>query len=259
MNFTEALSGIYRANPCQVLPNALWKTLAKLDGYQTSFRFTNGAISHLQIWRNNELFLYWDSDRTVLSQIPPQLWDTLTFALLHHDYASQIPFIGFNSQQYFRLINRSLIFSHNDLVPGFEFVKVNLQREIIEVSNFIDACYPNITPTEEMVRSWTRHPTYEPDLWIWVVDKDRNTHAALGIAEFDKTIREGSLEWIQVHPEYRRKGLGKSIVLRLLQDLNGRAEFATVSGRVDNPARPDLLYRQCGFNGDDIWYVLGAT
>ena len=38
--------------------------------------------------------------------------------------------------------------------------------------------------------------------------------------------------------------------------LKNIADFTTVSGEVDNKTNPEKLYRRCGFEGDDIWYVL---
>ncbi len=256
MNFQEALTSVYLQYPCQVLPNALWKTLARLDKYRTSFHQKDGAITRLQIWGNNELILLWDADRTTQTQISPQKWDSLNFAHLHNSYSSQIPVGRFSTQKSFRLINRSQIFPEHALGPGFVFVKVDIQTEAAKVADFIDACYQDISPTNDTVRGWTRHPTYDPDLWIWVIDTDRNTPAALGIAEFDATIQEGSLEWIQVHPGYRLKGVGKAMVIKLLQGLHGKAKFTTVACQVDNLMRPDLLYKRSGFTGDDIWHIL---
>jgi ribosomal protein S18 acetylase RimI-like enzyme len=126
----------------------------------------------------------------------------------------------------------------------------------VEIANLISACYKDINPTPEVVRGWVDHPVFYSDLWIWVIDERRNTPAGLGIAELDTTIAEGSLEWIQVLPAYRGKGLGKQIVCELLKRLSGRAEFTTVSGRVDNQAHPEMLYRSCGFEGDDLWWML---
>jgi len=34
------------------------------------------------------------------------------------------------------------------------------------------------------------------------------------------------------------------------------AEFATVSGKVNNATSPEILYRKCGFIGNDIWHIL---
>ena len=91
------------------------------------------------------------------------------------------------------------------------------------------------------MRSWTRHHAYEPTLWIWIRDDGKGVPAALGIAEFDHTVGEGSLEWIQTLPEYHGQGLGTALVLELLRRLQDRAEFVTVSGEVNNQQSPTPL------------------
>ena len=63
------------------------------------------------------------------------------------------------------------------------------------------------------------------------------------------------MEWIQILPDYRGKKLGKMIVNELLCRMK-RAEFATVSGKINNPTNPERLYRSCGFIGNDIWHIL---
>ena len=77
-----------------------------------------------------------------------------------------------------------------------------------------------------------------------------------GIADFDAEAKEGVLEWIQVLPECRGRKAGQFIVNELLRRMADRAAFATVSGRVNNAASPELLYRKCGFTGDDVWHIL---
>ncbi|NLZ45859.1 MAG: GNAT family N-acetyltransferase [Clostridiales bacterium] len=108
----------------------------------------------------------------------------------------------------------------------------------------------------ETVRSWTKYRVFDNDLWIFILDKTTNIPVALGIADYDSDIKEGSLEWIQVLKEYRRQGLGHMLVTNLLSRLQKKADFATVSGECDNITHPELLYRSCGFVGNDIWYVV---
>lgn len=43
---------------------------------------------------------------------------------------------------------------------------------------------------------------------------------------------------------------------QLIKRMSKKAEFATVSGKVDNVTKPEMLYRKCGFVGDDIWHIL---
>ncbi|MFX0205782.1 MAG: GNAT family N-acetyltransferase [Candidatus Hodarchaeota archaeon] len=91
---------------------------------------------------------------------------------------------------------------------------------------------------------------------IWVIDEIKNTPAGMGIAELDMTIPEASLEWIQVLPEYRNQGIGKAIVIELLNRYKDKVKFITVSGKVNNQTNPEELYKKCGFKGRDIWWVL---
>ena len=68
--------------------------------------------------------------------------------------------------------------------------------------------------------------------------------------------KELILEWIQVLPRYRGKKIGQLTVTELLFRMIDVADFATVSGKVDNMTNPEALYRKCGFAGDDVWHIL---
>ena len=50
--------------------------------------------------------------------------------------------------------------------------------------------------------------------------------------------------------------LGRSMVNELLSRLSTRAAFVTVSGRADDPLKPVLLYKACGFTGETLWRVI---
>ena len=98
-------------------------------------------------------------------------------------------------------------------------------------------------------------PVYDSDLWIIAIEIATMKPVGIGIADFDTEINEGSLEWLEVLPEYRRAGIGTLLVNELLQRLKGKADFVTASGEVDNEANVETLYRKCGFVGDNVWYV----
>ena len=108
------------------------------------------------------------------------------------------------------------------------------------------------------MREWTTHPVFDQDLWIWIIDTQTDLPVALGIAEIDRDIAEGALEWIQVLPDYRGRGLGKALVKKLLFRLHNRAAFTTVAGEMNNQSNPEALYRSCGFAGSDLWWMLSA-
>ena len=120
----------------------------------------------------------------------------------------------------------------------------------------INQSYNDLSVTFEQLNSYTKTAVFCPELWVYAIDNATSCIVGCGIADFDKEIHEGILEWIQVIPAYRKKGIGQLIVNELLKRMTGIAEFATVSGRVNNLTSPERLYRKCGFVGKDIWHIL---
>ena len=129
-------------------------------------------------------------------------------------------------------------------------------EDIPLVQELINRSYQDLSVSCEQLLSYTKSEVYDEKLWIIVSEKLTNKPVACGIAELDKELKEGVLEWIQVLPEYRGKKLGQLLVNELLTRLQGKADFVTVSGKVDNATKPERLYRKCGFTGKDIWHVL---
>ena len=127
---------------------------------------------------------------------------------------------------------------------------------IADFARHIRECYAEGGISEADLQRYTSHPVYDPSLWLAIKDKRTEKTAATGIAEFDARIGEGILEWIQVSPKYRRMGLGAFVVNELLYRMKGKADFVTVSGRVNNKENPLTLYERCGFSEKVIWHVL---
>lgn len=96
---------------------------------------------------------------------------------------------------------------------------------------------------------------YNPKLWIWIINKETKKKVALGIADMDRDIGEGALEWVQVDSNFRGYGLGKALVNELLRRIALIGNFTSVSGELDNQTQPERLYRSCGFKGDRIWHI----
>ena len=256
MTFCDALVSAYRAEPCRVLPNAIWKTLAEVDNFETSFEVENNVIMRLEMWDYEGLHLYWHRDRH-----PPNISENrircLKFALLHQDYLKAIPIERFAMRKpYFRIIHRNRAIPSVELPLGSRIVNVNVDTEADAVAELIGKCYDDLHLSAQSVQNWTNHPVFDQNSWIWMIDERKDIPVGLGIAEIDLTILEASLEYIQVLPEYRGRGLGKCIVLELLTRLHGRVEFTTVSGDIKNRTNPEGLYRRCGFRGDDVWWLL---
>ncbi|MCL2855487.1 MAG: GNAT family N-acetyltransferase [Defluviitaleaceae bacterium] len=156
---------------------------------------------------------------------------------------------------YFRLIHHLTGGFETTLPHGFAYKSVDLPQEAGLVADIINKCYEGYSLSGEAVLKWTKYPVFDQSLWVLIWDEAADAPAALGIADFDNNVAEGSLEWIQVLPGYRGQGLGRMVVNELLSRLKGQVDFVTVSGQVDNTTNPQGLYRRCGFVGDDIWYV----
>ena len=97
--------------------------------------------------------------------------------------------------------------------------------------------------TEAELQSCTARPVYDAALWRAVKSEQTGNVVAIGIAEPDREIGEGILEWIQVSRNYHGCGLGRCIVSELLWRMKGTADFAAVSGQCHNPNNPKVLYR----------------
>ncbi|NLG98642.1 MAG: GNAT family N-acetyltransferase [Chloroflexi bacterium] len=258
MNFDEALKQAYLANPAQVLPNACWKTSQHIAGSETVFACSaDGKVTRLELWQGNRLLAAWDANRSRMG-LPAARMESMSFALLHDDYIGEVGEAQFSSRKaYFRLTYTYETAPRAALLPqGFRFKNVDPDQEAHLAAALIDQCYDDIKPGAETVRQWTHLPVFSADLWVWIWDQVGDRPAGLGIAEFDPEIGEGSLEWIQVLPEYRHKGLGHGLVRELICRLEGRARFVTVSGEMNKLTHPEHLYRTCGFTGEDVWWVL---
>jgi GNAT superfamily N-acetyltransferase len=217
------------------------------------FRIADGRVSRLMICDEKALYMYWGRGRERFG-IPKHWLQRLDWALVHQDYLDSVPVQHFGVREpYFRLIFDGE--PHCMIPPGYVLQPADPNSQADQIASFINRCYVDKNLTAETVQGWTEHPVFDPRLWIWMVNRD-GTPAALGIGELDVTIGEGALEWVQVLPSQRRRGLGQAVAGTLLQRLQGRALFITVAGRANDVTRAEALYRRCGFRGDDVWWLL---
>lgn len=256
MDNNQKLLEIYRENPCMTLPNAFWKTAMQMDESRLSIRRdSTGELSALALWRESDLMAFWCAHPEDHILSPKQLAQ-VPFVLTH---AASLPV--FNNREFshrvpfFRILHRGSPKIYK-LPQDFMLKNVQPESEIDAVAAFVRICYKNININSKIVRSWLNHPVYDPNLWVWILNEKTGQPAGLGIAELDKKIPEASLEWIQIHPNYQQRGLGSALVSELLRRVSDKVEFTTVSGKIDSPNYPEKLYRQCGFTGSDVWWLL---
>lgn len=197
-----------------------------------------------------------------ISSIP--YWKIMTFKmpsnlLVIHDEDYNIGQENISEDTfYFRLKHDLKSIEAISLDKTFEYRKVDINciSDLEEVVDIINRSYTDIKVNLKQVIKWTESEVFEESLWIFIIDVNNQKPVVLGIAELDRDVNEGMLEWIQVLPEYRKLKLGQGIVTKLLSNLMGKVEFVTVSGKVDNKTNPEKLYRRCGFTGNDLWHVL---
>lgn len=186
---------------------------------------------------------YWKSNCFV---VPKNL------KVIRDDLFRPIEYEGYSDELFFKLTHHLEEVFMPSLPDGFVLKKA----EVSEIASHINSCYEHEGVTTEELQKYQERPVYDSDLWLTLFDTQSGTLVASGIAEYDKCIREGSFEWIQVSPHFRRRGLGEFIVLEFLKRLKGKADFVTVSGKVHSASNPERLYEKCGFTDKVIWHVL---
>ncbi len=180
--------------------------------------------------------------------IPPNMM------ILHDgDFSSDI-LSEYTDEKYFRLYH-SLKDIPEIVTDDFEITTAT-RRDIKTIVQIINSSYTDISVNKELIKSYTQTPVYDENLWIMIKEKATKKIVGCGLADYDTEAKELVLEWIQVLPEYRGKKIGQLIVTELLNRMKDVANFATVSGKVDNSTKPELLYRKCGFIGNDVWHIM---
>lgn len=160
----------------------------------------------------------------------------------------------YHDEPYFRLYH-ALKDVPNVTLDGISIVSAKYD----DIPRFVDAInqsYTDLSVTHEQLSGYTKTDVFCPELWIAAIDNATSCVVGCGIADFDKELSEGIIEWVQVIPSYRGKKIGQLIVTELLTRMADIAKFATVSGKVHNPTSPETLYRKCGFTGNDVWHIL---
>lgn len=177
-----------------------------------------------------------------------------TMAIVHGDNFHREVFPGWTDTPYFRLLHR-LDFVPEISLPDIELITAT-SNDIPAISQIINRAYADLSVTETQVKGFTKSLAYCPDLWVMAIHTPTKEAVGCGIADLDRESGEGSLEWVQVLPNWQRQHIGQGIVTELLRRMRGTARFATVSGKCNSPDRPELLYRACGFTGHDVWHIL---
>ena len=253
--FKSILTKLYLSDPCSVLPNPLWKTFGHLTAIQTDIKLKGDNVTKLQAFNQREFMVYWSSFYES-PDIREAVKKEFRLVVINQKYESFFDKLSFPIiMRYFRLKHSGAELSAA-LSSQYYFEDVNTQKDCLIVSDFIGRCYENIKPSEKRVKSWTETGVFDNSLWLWIKEKGSGIPIALGIGERDTVNGEGSLEYIQVDPAFRGKGICKALVNELVHRLYSKISIVTVSGDLYNISNCEAVYRKCNFEGDNVWSVL---
>ncbi len=188
---------------------------------------------------------YWKNKRITLPN---------SMKILHNNAFEKSYLEAYVDEQYFRLYHSMQNIREN--VPDWIYFRTAEMQDMCLIVSIINQSYIDISVDLWQIIEYTKNTVYDPNLWIIAYVRDTDKPIGCGIADYDDEVKEGALEWIQVLPEYRRRGIGSAIVNQLLYRLSNRAVFTTVSGKVNSSSNPERLYRKCGFTGNDVWHIL---
>ena len=147
-----------------------------------------------------------------------------TMKIVHENRFSEELLKEYEDETYFRLYHSMKELSKTKL-EGYDIVTA-VPEDIGTIVSVINYSYADLQVNKEQMQGYIKTPVYQPELWILI---------------------NGSANG---------KCIGTAIVKELLWRGRGYAKFATVSGKVNNVTKPEVLYRKCGFTGDDVWHIL---
>ncbi len=175
--------------------------------------------------------------------------------IIHHRSFTSDLLNYYNEKCYFRLKHDLINICSPELINGYTFELIT-DNQFPALAELINLSYRSLGLEVDVnqIISWTKTEVYQSNLWISIYHGNRMVGSI--IADFDSIAKEATIEWLQVLPKYRHKGLATMAVNEFLNRIKDKADFATVYGELDNQTNPEIVYRRCGFTGNDVWHVL---
>jgi ribosomal protein S18 acetylase RimI-like enzyme len=146
-----------------------------------------------------------------------------------------------------------------EVPEGFAIRRVDLEEDFSKYRAVLASVFPHcVKMTERTAKIYTEASFYKEDLDLVVVAPDR-AFAAFVTVRMDPVSRIAELEPVGTHPDHRRLGLGKSVILEGLKRLQKyRPSVVCIPGAAPTEAA-NRLYESVGFTDKVAVYLWRKT
>lgn len=154
------------------------------------------------------------------------------------------------------VINRARISDLSEpVVPaGYVIRPVAGVEETAELAEVHGAAFPGVGWTPELYRQVMESPGYDPGREL-VAETAGGSFAAFAVTWYDELNRTGLLEAVGTHPEHRRLGLGRAVVVFAAHHMAAAGMEYAIVANFESNAASGALYRSAGFKP---WHVLDS-
>ncbi len=212
---------------------------------------------------------YWKAKKTSMRS------DTM---IVHSSKYDEVLYRDWQDTKYFRLKHNLLNLTSKNINDHFFYETYNDNKidDLLSVMNQSDI---EKQYTKEDIKNLMREDTFCPDLCILVYYKKiyqklkepiivydeygektkitkRYLPVAMIMSNFDSETKEVSIECIHVIPSYNKFNLVESMLRESLLRISCIADFATITGKIDDENNHYELLKKVGFSEESIWHIL---
>jgi len=98
------------------------------------------------------------------------------------------------------------------------------------------------------LRKMMREPVFDPSLWMFVKDNEKDELIGIAISTYDERIKETDIEWFYILPSFHGKGAGRFLLSEIICRSRQSSDDIRVGGTNE-------FYKKCGFveRESNIW------